>query len=58
MEMTTPCKVTKDNVELFRGTNIECYSFILRHQPQSVDWAMKYSGYRIEPVEAQQEDHS
>ncbi len=51
-------KVTEDDAELFRGTNSQCYGFILRHQPQSVDWAMKYSSYRIESVEPQQEDNN
>lgn len=31
METDTPCKVTHEGLEVFRGTNFECYRFILRH---------------------------
>jgi hypothetical protein len=30
----------------------EAWVWILEHQPQSVDWAMKYEGYTIEELPA------
>ena len=38
------------NVELFKGSHNECFTFILQHQGQSVDYAMKYEGYAIELI--------
>lgn len=35
---------------LFLGTNDECFSWLLRHQPASVHHATKYEGYKIEPM--------
>ena len=41
-------KVVKDNKMLFGGTANKCFEFILKHQGQSVHYAMEYGGYRIE----------
>lgn len=41
-------KVTRDGKELFIGTENECFAWLLNHQCQSVDWAIKYEGYKIE----------
>ena len=40
-------KVTKDGKELFRGTESECFGFVLKHQGQSVQYATRYGGYKI-----------
>lgn len=42
--------VTRDRVELFRGTEKECSQYIQHHQGQSNDWAMKYGGWAIAPI--------
>lgn len=44
-------KVTRDRDEKFRGTNNECWIYIQKHQAMSVDWAMKYEGWAIVPVD-------
>jgi hypothetical protein len=36
--------------QLFVGTNDECFIFLLKHQGQSVNYALKYGGYAIKPV--------
>ena len=37
---------------VFQGKNeTECWTWILKHQPQSVHWAMKYCGYQIVKLE-------
>jgi hypothetical protein len=41
-------KVTKDGKERFAGTSNECFVYILKNQSQSVDWACKYEGWKIE----------
>jgi len=43
----TTYKVTRDNKELFIGTENECFEWILENQSQSVSWACKYEGYAI-----------
>lgn len=45
-----PIKVlSHDGVERYRGTDNECFSVLLGLQGQSVDWAMKWGGWTIEP---------
>lgn len=40
--------VTRDDEVLATGlTNNEAFAWILNHQSQSVDWAMKHEGYAI-----------
>lgn len=34
----------------FTGTNDECFNYILQHQGQSVDYALKQGGWKIESV--------
>jgi len=41
---------------LFEGSNFQCYKWILDHQPQSVDWAMRYCGYRIVKADGSSEE--
>ena len=41
-------KVTRDGKRLFTGTENECWKWLLNHQAQSTDWAIKYEGYKIE----------
>lgn len=44
--------VTRDGNALTQPmTENDCWSWILRHQPMSVDWAMRYEGYAITPTE-------
>ncbi len=40
--------VTKDSKPQFRGSDFECFEYILKHQPNSVDHATKYEGWAIE----------
>lgn len=43
--------VTRDGVGRSEPmSHNECFAFILRHQGQSVDWAMKYEGWDIQPA--------
>lgn len=44
----TNYKVTKDGKKLFTGTQNECWEWLLNHQSQSTEWAIKYEGYKIE----------
>ena len=47
----TPCyRVTYDGYEKMVGTHDECFTYILRHQGQSVMYATTYGGWAIEPV--------
>lgn len=34
----------------FTGTQDECWRHVQRAQAQSVDWALKWGGWKIEPV--------
>jgi len=49
----TKYKVTRDNKELFSGTDNECFEWLLNHQSMSTDWAIKHEGYKIEGVESE-----
>ena len=40
--------VTKDNKPQFRGSDFECLKYLLYHQPNSVDHATKYEGWKIQ----------
>lgn len=40
---------TRDGMVMFRGTENECFGYILEHQSQSVSWAIKNEGWDIEP---------
>ena len=40
-------KVTRDHKTIFNGSHDECFVFILNDQHFSVDYAMKYEGYKI-----------
>jgi len=42
--------VLKDEEPRFEGTYNECFYYILKHQPQSVNWATKHGGWKIEQV--------
>ena len=43
-----PTLVTRDGVTLAQvGTEGEAYAWLQRHQGQSVDWAIRYEGYRV-----------
>lgn len=44
-------KVTRDGVDRFSGTHNECWTHILKSQAHSVDHAIKYEGWKIEPLE-------
>lgn len=44
-------KAVKDAKVMFSGTNDECFVYIQNHQGQSVDYALKYGGWRIDPYE-------
>jgi len=44
-------KLTKDGNEVFRGTENECYIKLLNSQSQSTEWAMKYEGWEIKPIQ-------
>jgi hypothetical protein len=41
--------VTHDAKAMFTGTHNECFAYILNHQGQSVDYALKHGGWRIDP---------
>ena len=53
--ITTPSRNThcvKNNRETqFTGTYNECFTYILNHQPQSVNWATKFGGWSIDRIE-------
>ena len=36
-----------NNKILFTGTNNQCFDFLLKYQPFSVDYALKYGGYKL-----------
>jgi len=40
--------VTRDSKPQFRGSDLECFEYILKHQPNSVDHATKYEGWKIQ----------
>ena len=42
-------QIKKDAKVLFTGTENECFHKLLRIQPFSTSYAMKYGGYAIEP---------
>jgi len=50
MTLTVQYRVTRDEIELFRGTEDECFKYVLDHQGMSVDWAIRYEGWAIGPV--------
>jgi len=39
--------VTRDSKPQFRGSDFECFEYILKHQPNSVDHATRYEGWKI-----------
>lgn len=43
-------RVTRDGIEQFRSTEVECMAWIHKHHSYSVDHATKYEGYAIEPL--------
>lgn len=49
-------KVTQDNVIQFKGSENECWVYILKHQSQSVDYATTFGGWKIEPFLNKSED--
>ena len=38
----------RDGKEIMRGTELECWDYILKNTHASVSWAIKYEGYSIE----------
>ena len=46
-----------DGKLLFRGTENECQINLHKRQNQSIDWAMKYEGYTINPITEDWRDH-
>ena len=50
--------VTHNGVFKFEGTENTCFEYILKHQPQSVDWACKYEGWKVTPKSTWQKDIS
>jgi len=44
-------RVTRDGEEFFKGSDNECWVYIHKHQGQSVDWACKHEGWKIEELE-------
>ena len=42
--------LSQDGKEVFRGTEFKCYLKLQSSQGQSAGWAMKYSGWKIEPL--------
>lgn len=43
-------QLTKYGVVKFEGTHNECWAKLLKMQPQSTDYAIKYGGWKIEPL--------
>jgi len=41
--------VKYQNKEVYRGTNFQCFGYVLNHQPHSLSYAEK-AGWRIKPV--------
>ena len=41
---------TLDGTEIHRGSESECFGFILNNTPSSVHYATRYEGYSIEPI--------
>lgn len=41
-------RVTRDGKQQFAGTHNQCFAYILNHQSQSVEWAMRHEGWDIE----------
>ena len=39
---------TRDSKPQFRGSDFECFEYILKHQPNSVDHATRYEGWKIQ----------
>ena len=49
--------VLKDKKVVFKGSNNECFEYVLNDQSFSVDYATKYGGYEIledKPVDGEQ----
>jgi len=46
-----------DGKLIMRGTEAECYGKLHRIQSQSVDWALKYEGYTINPMNEDWRDY-
>jgi hypothetical protein len=42
--------LSQDGKEIFQGIENECYIKLQKIQSFSADWAMKYEGYKIEPL--------
>lgn len=51
-------QVIRDGKMLFTGTYWGCFGWLLKHQSASVDWATKYEGYKIVPVESPKPDET
>lgn len=47
-------RVTRDDKSKFVGTHNQCFEYILKHQSQSVEWAIKHEGWAIRPEGEQQ----
>jgi len=43
--------LTKNDSFICSGTENDCYLKLQRVQSQSADWAIKYEGYKVEPLE-------
>lgn len=43
-------KVTRDGKELYRGTESECWAWLLRNVSGNVHHATKYEGYKIQAI--------
>lgn len=43
-------ELTRDGATVHVGTEQECWAFIHARHSYSVDWALRYEGYRMTPV--------
>jgi hypothetical protein len=44
--------LSRDNKEIIRGSEEECWRWIHRNTPQSVSYALEFGGYKMAPEEA------
>ena len=50
-------ELRRDGKLLFRGTEAECWHKLHQTTSSSVQWAMKYSGYTINPITEDWKDY-
>lgn len=47
-----PFRLTRDGAEILIGTEGECWTWIHRHASSSVEHALRWEGWKMEPVDA------